>query len=180
MRRDAVQGPIVCVCMEKVPQALNEMKTRKVFGSSEVSLELIAASGGVGIQVMVEICQRVLDGFGIPAEWSLSIVVQIFKGKGDIWKSSCYRTMKLLEHGLKVVERVLGKRLHGTVSDDEMQFGVMPERGTMDAVFILKRMIEVYNSRGKALCMCFVDLHKAFGIVQRNELELAFGKKSMP
>ena len=30
--------------------------------------------------------------------------------------------MKLLEHGMKVVERALEKRHHGIVSDDEMQF----------------------------------------------------------
>ena len=30
---------------------------------------------------MAEICQRVLDGFGMPVELSLSIVVYIFKGK---------------------------------------------------------------------------------------------------
>ena len=44
-------------------QALNKMKTGKAHGPSEVSLELIAASGGVGIQVMAEICQKVLDRF---------------------------------------------------------------------------------------------------------------------
>ena len=30
---------------------------------------------------MAEICQRVLDGLGMPAEWALCIVVSIFKGK---------------------------------------------------------------------------------------------------
>ena len=30
---------------------------------------------------MAEICQTVLDGFVMPAEWALSIVVPIFKGK---------------------------------------------------------------------------------------------------
>ena len=30
--------------------------------------------------------------------------------------------MKLLEHGMKVVERVLEKRLNGIVTVDEMQF----------------------------------------------------------
>ena len=33
-------------------QATKEMKTGKAPGTSEVSLELSAASGGVGIQVM--------------------------------------------------------------------------------------------------------------------------------
>ena len=42
------------------------------------------------IQVMAEICQNIPDGFGIPAEWALSIVAPIFKGKGDIRNCSCY------------------------------------------------------------------------------------------
>ena len=71
-------------------QALNEMKTGKAPGSSEVSLELIAASGGVGIQLMAEIYQKVLDGFGMPVEWALSIVVPVFMGRGDIRNCSCY------------------------------------------------------------------------------------------
>ena len=54
---DAVEGPVVCVSREEVLQALNEMKTGKAPGPSEVSQELIAASGGVRIQVMAEICQ---------------------------------------------------------------------------------------------------------------------------
>ena len=81
---DAAQGPVVCVSREEALQALNVMKTGKVPGPSEVSLELIAASGGVGIQMMAEICRKVLDGFGMPADWALSIVAPIFKGKGDI------------------------------------------------------------------------------------------------
>ena len=48
---DDAEGTVVCVGREEVLQALNEMKTGKAPGPSEVSLELIAASGGVGIQV---------------------------------------------------------------------------------------------------------------------------------
>ena len=39
-------------------QVLNEMLTGKSPGPSKISLELIAASRGVGIQVIAEICQR--------------------------------------------------------------------------------------------------------------------------
>ena len=81
MEGDAVEGPVVCVSREEELQALNEIKTGKAPGPSEVSLELIAACGGIGIQVISEICEKVLDGFGMPAEWALSIVVPIFKGK---------------------------------------------------------------------------------------------------
>ena len=70
-------------------------------------MELIAASGEVGIHVMAEIFQRVKDGFRMPVEWALSTVVPIFKGKGDIKNCSCYRAMKHVEYEMKVVERVL-------------------------------------------------------------------------
>ena len=56
---DAVEGPVVCVRREERLQTLNEIT--KAPGLSEVSLELIAASGGVGIKVMVKICQKFLD-----------------------------------------------------------------------------------------------------------------------
>ena len=56
----------------------------------------------------------------MPAEWALRIVVPIYKGKGDITNCSCYRAVKLLEHGVKVMERVLEKRLCIIVSVDEM------------------------------------------------------------
>ena len=55
--------------------------------------------------------------------------------------------MKLFVHGMKVVERVFDKGLCRIVSVDEMQFGFMPERGTIDAVFILRRLQEEYHAK---------------------------------
>ena len=47
MEGDAVEGPVVCVSGQEVLLALNETKTGKVPGPSEVTLELIAARGRV-------------------------------------------------------------------------------------------------------------------------------------
>ena len=68
-------------------------------------------------------------------------------GKDDISNCSCYGAVKLLEHGLLVVEKVLGKRICGIVIVDEMQFCFMLERETIYAVFILRRMQEVYHAK---------------------------------
>ena len=46
---------------------------------------------------------------------------------------------------MKVVESVLEK---GFV--DEIQIGPMPESGTIDVVFILRRMQEEYHAKGKS------------------------------
>ena len=132
-------------------QALSEVKTGKACGPSEVSLELTVASRGVGIHVMSEICLRILDGFEFPVEWALSILVPIFKGKGDIRKCSCYVAVKFRQYGMKVVERVLEKMLCKLVSVDEIQFGFMPERGTFDAVSVLRRMQEMCHAEKKVV-----------------------------
>ena len=66
---------------------------------------MIAASGEIGIDVMVELCQSVLDEKGMPDEWALSVVVLIFKRKGDATSCDAYRGVKLPEHALKIVEK---------------------------------------------------------------------------
>ena len=109
MERDLVEGSVDSACREEVLQALNEMKTGEAPGPSDVSLEMITASMQAVIKVMPEICQRIVDGFGMPLKWAPYIVVPIFKGKVDIRNCSCHRTTKFLEHGMKVVEMVLEK-----------------------------------------------------------------------
>lgn len=76
-----------------------------------MNVEMIDASGETGISVVAELCQRVLDGEGIPEEWKTSIAIPIFKGKGDVLNCGSYRPVKLLEHDMKIVERVLEKRI---------------------------------------------------------------------
>ena len=47
---------------------------------------------------------------------------------------------------MKVVERVLEQSCHRIVTVYEMLLGFMPERGTIDAVFILRRLQEKYHA----------------------------------
>ena len=61
-----------------------------------------------------------------------------------------------------------------------MQFGFMPERGTIVAVFILRRMQEEYHAKGKKLHMCFVDQEKAFDRVPGKVLEWTMRKNGLP
>ena len=50
-----------------------------------------------------------------------SVVVPIYKGKGDVMNCGAYRGVKLLEHGMKIVERVLEKRIRALVEVDDSE-----------------------------------------------------------
>ena len=66
------------------------------------------------------------------------------------------------------------------VKVDEMQFGFMPGKGTIDAVYILRRLQEEYLDKEKKLYMYFFDLEKAFYRVPRRVLEWAMRKRGIP
>ena len=73
----------------------------------------------------------------LPEDWSGSIIVSLFKGKGDALDGSIYHGLKLTDHVLNVIERVVENIIPEIVNIDEMQFGFCPGRGT-DAIFILR------------------------------------------
>ena len=90
-----------------------------------------------------------------------------------------YRGVKLLEYAMKIVERVLERRIRTLVNLNEMQFGFMPGKGTVDAIFVVRRMQEEYQKKDKKLYLCFVDIEKAFDRVPRKAMEWAMRKKSL-
>jgi len=62
------------------------------------------------------------------------MVLPIYKGKGDPMACGSYRGIKLLEHAIKVVERIFEHRIQQQIDIDDMQFG-FKGKGTTDAIF---------------------------------------------
>ena len=78
-----------------------------------------------------------------------------------------YKGIKLLEHTMKVVERIFEHRIRQQIEVDDMQFGFMKGKGTTDAIFTVRQMQENFRVKGKKLYFGFVDLEKAFDRVLR-------------
>ena len=113
-------------------------------------------------------------------EWKLSLLVQVFKGKGDPLNSNSRRGIKLLEHVFKMYEKVLDRRLREVIDIDKMQYGFMPKRGTADAVFVLRRINEKFRAKDKKLFFIFIDLEKAFDQVSWEVIRFAMRWKGVP
>ena len=114
-----VEGPVVKVSRKEVRKATRKMKQEKAAGLSEITTVMIVAGGRIAEEVMLQLCQRVLNGKGIPDKWKTSVVVPIFKGKGDVMKCGSYKGVKMLEHGMKIIERMLKRRIRTLVGFDE-------------------------------------------------------------
>ena len=104
------------------------------------------------------------------------IIINCFKGKGDAVERGNFRGLKLLEHLMKVFERVIEKYIRDAVNIDNMQFGFMPGKGTTDAIFIARQVQEKFLRKKKDLYFTFVDLEKAFDRVPRKVVEWALRK----
>jgi hypothetical protein len=167
---DAVSGPSECLSKGEVMAAIAKSKSGKAAGPSGLVAEMLKASGEVGGQWVTDICNKVVVEGRIPEDWRSSLMVNVYKGKGDALECGSYRGIKLLDQVMKVLERVVEARIRERVKVDGMQFGFTPKKGTMDAIFIVRQVQEQFLAKQKVLWMAFVDLEKAFDRVPREVL----------
>ena len=80
-------------------------------------------------------------------------MVPIYKGKGDVMNCKAYKGVKLVEHGMKIVERVLKKKMKALMEMDDMQFGFMPGRGMTNVFYSEKNARRICGRRIKS-CTC--------------------------
>jgi hypothetical protein len=170
------EGPRCIIKREEVKKALQLMKNGKAPGVSSVVLEMLKASGELGIDWMTDMCNSVISEGKLPKDWQRSIIVPVYKGKGDPLECGSYRAIKLLEHCMKVLERILERRIREQVSIDDMQFGFVSGKSTTDAIFIVRQVQEKFRAKEKELYYAFVDLEKAYDRVPREVVRWALRK----
>ena len=119
---------------------------------------------------MMKLYQRVLDGKGMLEDWKTSVMVPIYKRKGDVTNCGAYRGVKLLEHGMKIIVRVVNKRIRALVGVDDMQFGFMPGKGTTGALFIVRRIQEKYREKNKKLYISLWTSRKILTEFKKNNV----------
>lgn len=117
------------------------MKNGRAAGPTRLTVDLIKAAGKEGEVELTSVKQCIKKG-EIPKDWKGSYTIPIFKGKGDALKCGNYRGIRLLEHGMKVYEKVLEKRLRRIIRIDKYQFGFCPGRSTTEAIYTMRGLQE--------------------------------------
>ena len=76
---------------------------------------MLKAAGDIGLDILTDLCNTIIQENSIPSRWDVSIILNCFKGQGAALDRSNYRGLKLIEHTLKVFERVIENLLRDTV-----------------------------------------------------------------
>ena len=177
---ESVEGPLQDVTMKEVEIALKSMKSNKAPGPSGLNSDILKSGGNIVLEQLTKVLQHIMDTEESPDEWKDSVTIPLFKGKGDPLQCGKHRGLRLLEHSMKVWEKILDRRLKTIVNISSNQFGFSAGRSTTDAIFILRQMQQKYIEKKKKLYHVFVDLEKAFDRVPRWTLQWALRKQMVP
>jgi hypothetical protein len=130
----------VCRIKESdVKDALKRLKGGKVMGPDEIPIEVWRSFGNVAIVWLTKLFNLIFRSNKMPDEWRRSMLVSIFKNKGDVQSCTNYRRIKLMSHTMKLRERIIEHCLRGVTNVTENQFGFMPGRSTMEAIFLIRQ-----------------------------------------
>ena len=134
-RAEAVNQEVPQISKEEVRAAMKRMKRGKAVGPDDIPTEAWSCLGELAVDFLTRLFNNILATEKMPEEWRQSILVPIFKNKGDAQSCNNYRGIKLMSHSMKLWERVVEARLRREVDICEQQYGLMPGKSTTDALF---------------------------------------------
>ncbi|GFO19395.1 RNA-directed DNA polymerase from mobile element jockey-like [Plakobranchus ocellatus] len=127
-----IAGPTILE--EEVEAAIKKMKNGKATGPDNIPVEIIKALNNLGIDLTTKLLNEIYDSGTIPEDLCKSVFI------------------------------VLPKTPEATGAPEisQKQFGFMPDKGTINAMFALSMLMERCIEMQKDLHHCFIDYSKAF------------------
>ncbi|MCJ8749343.1 hypothetical protein PDJAM_G00175160 [Pangasius djambal] len=117
----SVEQKVDKIRKDEVRKAFKRMKNGKAVGPDDIPVEVWKCLGEAAVEFLTSLFNRVLESEKMPEEWRSSVLVLIFKNKGDMQNCSNYRGIKLMSHTVKLWERVGEARLRKFVSPERAQ-----------------------------------------------------------
>lgn len=150
------------------------LKNSKSCGIDSIINEFLKYCPSEMIELLTNFFNLILNTGVIPSDWAKGIIVPIFKKKGDINDPDNYRGITLLSCLGKLFTLLLNTRLTKFLESNnllgEEQVGFRFKYSTLDHIFTLHSLLDLYLFNKKRLYCAFVDYRKAFDSVDRVSL----------
>ena len=159
------------ILRSEVEAAIKSMRNGKTTGNDKISKEMIEACEDLGTEKIVDLANTIYNSGVIPSQMKESVFITIPK-KGDLLKCSNYRLISLMSHVTKIILRVLMNRIKMKIYAEVSwsQFGFRKNKGTRNAVFVMRTLAERSIEMQKNLYAVFIDYEKAFDRVKHHEI----------
>ena len=90
-----------------VVKAIIKMKNCKAARASGIVAKMLKLSGDTGVQLVADLPNDMIRNDTIPSDWENSFIVSIYKRRGDALIRGNYRGLKLLDHVLRGIQRMM-------------------------------------------------------------------------
>ena len=147
------------------------MKSRKATGNDEIAIEMIKAAGSIVIQKLTDLANQIYNTGYIPEKMRESTFIVIPKKAGTA-DCSKHRTISIMSQVTKIILKVILNRIRQKVNEeiDREQCGFRKGKGTVNAIYMLRMVIERSIEMQKDLYLAFIDFEKAFDTVRHEEM----------
>lgn len=150
---------------------IGKLKNNKAYGCDLVINEYIKSTKSIMLPIYLKLFNIVLNSGIIPSSWIYGIITPIYKNKGNHNNPDNYRGITILSCIGKLFTSLLNERLTQFAERMNLigteQAGFRKQYSTIDHIYTLKSLIDIYLSKGKKLYCTFVDYKKAFDSIDR-------------
>ncbi|KAK6736856.1 hypothetical protein RB195_019509 [Necator americanus] len=167
--------------VSEVPVCIQKIKNGKSGGDDGISAEMLKYLPPSGIRGATKIIRSIWIDERIPDSWRYAIIIPLHK-KLSVTDPKNYRGISLLRVMYKVLERIILDRLikHREETTRDEQAGFRPGRSTIDQMFIVRRVIEIWQRYSKPMQLAFLDYEAAFDSPHRGRLLNALSADGVP
>jgi hypothetical protein len=164
---------------KEVEKTLRSLKNRKSLGEDSITNELLKYRGNKLKSKLTKLICKIFVEQTIPEEWRTCRAIPLFK-KGDKKIPDNYRNISLNNTTLKLTTKILANKLSEIVDLEDEQQGFRTGRSCVDAIFILKQVMEKFIEYNKPTYLCFIDLKKAFDQIIVQDVIKILQSKNVP
>ena len=155
-------------------KALRSMANGKAMGPDELPAELLKLGLSDSSYEILLAFHDIIVGVWmtgeVPQEWK-DATINVLHKKKDRIEWSNYRDLSLVAHAGMVLLKIVANRLGEFCKEagilPEEQCGFQPQRSATDMMFVVRRLQELGRTSNTSLEICFIDLAKAYGSVDR-------------
>ena len=163
------EGPLFLT--DEIRSAIKQMKTGKALGPDGIVTEMIEALEEFGVDILYDLLNEIYNTGIMSEDTSKSILIALPKKPGAT-ECELHRTISLMSHATKILLRIIMKRARDKIKPeiDVTQCKFVEGKGTVNAIFVLRTIVERAAEVNKDLYLCSIDYTKAFDKVKHEEI----------